>query len=100
MKAIAKSKPIAPTFQCCDGCPVCTVALRYDLTHREIQVIALVCLALENYQIGQIFGKSEEVIKHWIHDISQKVGTETKLQLGLWAVRKGVISPTYYLMRE
>jgi DNA-binding NarL/FixJ family response regulator len=71
------------------SCPVCQLARLYRLTPREVQVIAL--LGLKNKAIARVLGCSSRTVAKHVQHISEKTGAENKLQIGLWAVAKGMV---------
>lgn len=64
---------------------------RGTLTDREIQVLRLLCAGQSHKQIALTLDVSPRTIDshHW--HISQKTGCKTGPQLGVWAVRNGVL---------
>jgi DNA-binding NarL/FixJ family response regulator len=71
------------------SCPVCELAKQYRLTPREVQVITL--LRLTNKGIARVLRCSSKTVAKDVQHISEKTGADNKLQIGLWAVAKGMV---------
>jgi DNA-binding CsgD family transcriptional regulator len=70
-------------------CAVCRIAHRYQLTPREVQVIAL--LGLKNKAMARALGCSTKTVAKHVEHISRKTGAESKLEIGVWAISKGLV---------
>jgi DNA-binding NarL/FixJ family response regulator len=70
-------------------CAVCRIAHRYQLTPREVQVIAL--LGLTNKAMARALGCSAKTVAKHVEHISRKTGAESKLAIGIWAISKGLV---------
>jgi DNA-binding NarL/FixJ family response regulator len=70
-------------------CAVCRIAHRYQLTPREVQVIAL--LGLRNKAMARALGCSAKTVAKHVEHISRKTGAESKLAIGIWAIAKGLV---------
>ncbi len=66
-------------------------ALRFGLTRREIEVVALVGEGCNNREIAQRFAVAEETIKHHLTRIFDKVGAANRVELALVATRHGFV---------
>jgi DNA-binding NarL/FixJ family response regulator len=74
---------------------VCLRCLRSDcehlmpqpayLTERDIEVIRLLGAGYSNKQIGDHLGLTEGTIKVYVNRIFDKIGTDNRVQLALWA---------------
>lgn len=67
------------------------VALRYRLTPREVQVMALICAGMADKQIAASMGCRESTIKtsHKYH-LFNKTGMGTSVELLGWARMQGI----------
>ena len=70
-------------------CAVCRIAQRYQLTPREVQVIAL--LGLKNKAMARALGCSAKTVAKHVEHIGRKTGAESKLAIGLWAIAEGLL---------
>lgn len=63
------------------------------LTPREIEVVRLVADGLSNVEIGGLIHLSEATVKTHIGRILAKLGLRDRVQVAVWAHRRGVIRP-------
>jgi DNA-binding CsgD family transcriptional regulator len=64
--------------------------LSTPLTARELQAAVLVWEGLTNHQIARALGTTEQVIKNYLHQIFDKLGVWSRLELAVYiAVRGG-----------
>jgi DNA-binding CsgD family transcriptional regulator len=76
---------------CSPGCRVCFLAQKYGLTPREVSLIALVCSGKSGRAISQTLGIEMPTIRQYFRRIHGKIGTHSRLAIGLWAIRKGMV---------
>jgi DNA-binding CsgD family transcriptional regulator len=76
---------------CPPGCRVCFLAERYGLTPREVTLIALISSGKSGRAISQILGVRMLTIRQYCGRIHGKIGTHSRLGIGLWAIRKGML---------
>jgi DNA-binding NarL/FixJ family response regulator len=63
----------------------------FDLTHRELQIIALVVAAAANRRIADTLAISEKTVKHHLTNIFEKLGVASRLELALFAARHNLL---------
>lgn len=63
------------------------------LTAREIEVVQLVADGLSNAEIGRLVHLSEATVKTHVGRILAKLGLRDRVQVAVWAHRRGVIHP-------
>ena len=64
---------------------------RYGLTRRELQVVQAVGDAMTNRDIATRLAMSEMTVKHHLSKIFDKVGVHSRLELAIFATRKGLV---------
>ena len=73
------------------GCRVCFLAQRYGLTPREVTLIALISSGKSGRAISQTLGIRMPTIRQHCGRIHGKIGTHSRLAIGLWAIRNGMV---------
>ena len=76
---------------CPPGCRVCFLAEIYGLTPREVTLIALISSGKSGRAISQTLGVGMQKIRQYCSRIHGKIGTHSRLGIGLWAIRKGMV---------
>jgi DNA-binding CsgD family transcriptional regulator len=76
---------------CPPCCRVCFLARKYGLTPREVNLIALISLGQSSRTMSQTLGIKVETIREYCRIIHHKIGTRSRLAIGLWAIRKGMV---------
>jgi DNA-binding CsgD family transcriptional regulator len=76
---------------CPGGCRVCFLAQKYGLTPREVTLIALISSGRSGRAISQTLGVGMPKIRQYCRRIHGKIGTHSRLAIGLWAMRKGMV---------
>jgi two-component system, NarL family, nitrate/nitrite response regulator NarL len=66
---------------------------RFDLTPRELEVVAAIVSGFTNKDIAQKFSISEQTVKHHLTNIFDKLGVSNRLELALFAVNHRLIEP-------
>lgn len=61
-----------------------------ELSHREEEVLALVCRAFRNKQIAERLGLSEDTVKTYLRRIFEKTGASNRMELLHYAFESGV----------
>jgi DNA-binding NarL/FixJ family response regulator len=61
-----------------------------ELTDREREVVALVAEGLRNEEVGRRLGISEKTVRNHLTGVFQKLGISGRMELVLFAVRRGV----------
>jgi DNA-binding CsgD family transcriptional regulator len=77
---------------CPPGCRVCFLAQKYGLTPREVALIALISLGKSGRAISQTLGVEMSTIREYCRTIHAKIGTHSRLAIGLWAIREGMVT--------
>jgi DNA-binding NarL/FixJ family response regulator len=62
----------------------------FNLTRREREIIAALVYGLSNREIAQQFGVTEITVKHHLRSIFDKCGASNRLELALFALRRGL----------
>lgn len=62
----------------------------HDLSERERQVLRIVATGADNRQIASILGVSESTVRGYMHNVLDKLGLETRLQVALYALQQGI----------
>ena len=62
------------------------------LTRREREVLTLVAAGYANKEIARTFSISEETIKHHLTRMFDKVGAANRVELAMFATRRGLVS--------
>jgi DNA-binding CsgD family transcriptional regulator len=76
---------------CPPGCRVCILAQKYGLTPREVTLIALISSGKSGRAISQTLGIGMPTINKYCSIIHDKIGTHSRLAIGLWAIREGLV---------
>jgi DNA-binding CsgD family transcriptional regulator len=76
---------------CPPGCRVCFLARKYGLTPREVTLIALISSGKSGRAISQTLGIGMPTIRKYCGIIHGKIGTHSRLAIGLWAIREGIV---------
>ena len=58
------------------------------LNSRQLRIASLVTEGMNNQQIAQVIGTTENVVKNYLRAIFDKTGMDTRLQLALWYERR------------
>jgi DNA-binding CsgD family transcriptional regulator len=87
------SCPLTTTREsaCPHGCRVCFLARKYGLTPREVTLIALISSGKSDRAISQTLGIKIPTIRQYCSIIHGKIGTHSRLAIGLWAIREGMV---------
>ena len=64
----------------------------FDLTPRELQVIAKVVAGFANKEIAQQFSITADTVKHHLSSIFDKLGVSNRLELALFAINHHLIT--------
>jgi DNA-binding CsgD family transcriptional regulator len=76
---------------CPHDCRVCFLARKYGLTPREVTLIALISSGKSGRAISQTLGIGMPTIRKYCGIIHDKIGTHSRLTIGLWAIREGMV---------
>lgn len=63
----------------------------FDLTMRDLGLVAMVVQGLTNKDIGQECGVTEETGKHHLKSIFDKVGVSSRLELAVFAINHQLV---------
>lgn len=63
----------------------------FGLTPREREIVSAIALGNMNKDIAQMFAISEDTVKHHLTSIFNKLGVVNRLELALFAIRKGLV---------
>lgn len=66
---------------------------RYELTSRELEIIAAVVSGDSNRDIAGRLAISLQTVKHHLTSIFDKTGVSSRLELALFAIRHGLVTP-------
>lgn len=66
------------------------------LTEREREVVRHAALGLRNAEVAQRLRINETTVKTHLNNVFQKVGLRDRVELTLYAIRTGIISPHEY----
>jgi two-component system, NarL family, nitrate/nitrite response regulator NarL len=66
--------------------------LKFGLTKREMQILALIVAGRTNLQIAKQFSISEQTVKHHVTNMFDKTGVCNRLELTLFAIHNGLIT--------
>jgi DNA-binding CsgD family transcriptional regulator len=85
--------PLSKTREaaCPRGCRVCFLAREYGLTPREVTLIALISAGRSSRAMSKILGIEIATIRESYRIIHRKIGTHSRLAIGLWAIREGMV---------
>jgi len=64
-----------------------------QLTPREIEVVRLVADGLSNAEIGAVVHLSEATVKTHVGRVLTKLGLRDRVQVAVWAHRRGIVRP-------
>jgi DNA-binding CsgD family transcriptional regulator len=87
------SSPLTKTREsaCPPRCRVCLLAQEYGLTPREVTLIALISSGQSSRAMSQTLGIGMPTIRKYCSIIHDKIGTHSRLAIGLWALHKGMV---------
>jgi DNA-binding NarL/FixJ family response regulator len=95
VRAVGKLElfPLTTTGEsaCPPDCRVCFLAQQYGLTPREVALIALISSGKSGRAISRTLGIEMSAIRQYCCRIHGKIGTHSRLAIGLWAIRKGMV---------
>ncbi len=63
----------------------------FGLSRRESEIVSAIALGNMNKDIAQMFSISEDTVKHHLTNIFNKLGVANRLELALFAIRKGLV---------
>jgi two-component system nitrate/nitrite response regulator NarL len=66
---------------------------RYELTARELEIVAAVVSGDSNRDIAGRLAISPQTVKHHLTSIFDKTGVSSRLELALFAIRHGLVTP-------
>lgn len=64
-----------------------------SLTPREREVVRYVALGLRNAEVARKLFISEQTVKAHLNNVFEKVGVRDRVELALYAIRRGIIAP-------
>jgi DNA-binding CsgD family transcriptional regulator len=82
---------------CPRGCRVCFLARKYGLTLREVTLIALISSGQSSRAMSKITGIGITTIRECCRTIHRKIGTHSRLAIGSWAIREGMVKSAVQL---
>jgi DNA-binding NarL/FixJ family response regulator len=66
---------------------------RYELTSRELEIVAAVVSGDSNRDIADRLAISLQTVKHHLTSVFDKTGVSSRLELALFAIRHGLVPP-------
>jgi two-component system, NarL family, nitrate/nitrite response regulator NarL len=66
---------------------------RYGLTSRELEIVAAVVSGDSNRDVADRLAISLQTVKHHLTSIFDKTGVSSRLELALFAIRHGLVTP-------
>ena len=66
---------------------------QYDLTPRELEIVSAIVSGDSNRDIADRLSISLQTVKHHLTSIFDKTGVSTRLELALFAIRHGLVTP-------
>jgi DNA-binding NarL/FixJ family response regulator len=66
---------------------------QYDLTSRELDIVAAIVSGDSNRDIADRLAISLQTVKHHLTSIFDKTGVSSRLELALFAIRHGLVTP-------
>lgn len=64
---------------------------RFNLTRRELEVVALIVRGFSNRDIAKHFNLSEETVKRHLSNTFEKLGVSTRLELAIFAIANKLV---------
>ncbi len=61
-----------------------------SLTERELQIVKLVVAGYTNKAIAAEIHISEKTVEFHLENLYRKIGVQTRLMAGIWALQKGL----------
>lgn len=86
LREFSERRPSTPRF---DG----VVEADPALTARELEVLALLAEGLSNTEIAQRLFVEPTTVKYHLASLLQKTASRDRLQVVLWGIRHGIVSP-------
>jgi DNA-binding NarL/FixJ family response regulator len=85
--------PLSETREsaCPLGCRVCFLAKKYGLTSQEVILIVLISSGQSSRTMSRALGIRITTIRECYRIIHRKIGTHSRLAIGLWAIREGMV---------
>ena len=65
-----------------------------DLTSRELEILQLVIAGYTNKAIAAKIFISEKTVEFHLDNIYKKIGVQTRLMAGIWALQRGLLVET------
>lgn len=73
------------------GCKTCSIAAQYRLTLTDLAVIVLIANKYSNGDIAAKASLKPAVLRDRIASLNKRLGTTSKLDIAMWAVRTGLV---------
>jgi DNA-binding NarL/FixJ family response regulator len=85
--------PLSETREsaCPLGCRVCFLAKKCGLTSQEVILIVLISSGQSSRTMSRALGIRITTIRECYRIIHRKIGTHSRLAIGLWAIREGMV---------
>lgn len=64
-----------------------------DLTPRELEIVHLLLQGKTNKSIASEIEISVKTVEFHLDNIYRKIGVQTRIMAGLWAIRQGMYTP-------
>ena len=65
-----------------------------DLTYRELEILQLVLAGHTNKAIAAEINVSEKTVEFHLDNIYTKIGVQTRVKAGIWALKQGLLAET------
>jgi DNA-binding NarL/FixJ family response regulator len=82
---------VTDAFQTIVGREAWNREVAQTLTPREIEIVEMMAEGLRNRAIGERLGISEGTVKVHLHNVYEKLGVDSRLELVLYAQQKGIV---------
>jgi DNA-binding CsgD family transcriptional regulator len=76
---------------CQPGCLVCSLAVRYRLTPKEVELIACLCEGMRGRDLCRVLRIQQWTLRKYITLLNSKLGTGSRLEIALWAYKQGMV---------
>ena len=79
-----------PAWKSRDEHGSCSMSSLADLTPRELEILQLLLEGKTNKGIAREIAISAKTVEFHLDNIYRKIGVQTRIMAGLWAIRQGL----------